>query len=53
MMPVLSFHEIVAQLQSLLHGFDKETLISLGYATYLYVIMDAPNARARARARQR
>ncbi len=51
MIPVLSFQEAVMELKGLLQGFDKATLISLGYATYLYVIMDAGNARARARRR--
>ena len=37
---------------NMLLTMDKQTMIAMGYAFYLYIIMDASNARARARARR-
>jgi hypothetical protein len=45
-MTPISPAEIIAMLNSLVH-MDKETMISLGYATYLYIMMDRSGASSR------
>jgi hypothetical protein len=53
MLPVQDPQQIVQMLISMFQTMDKETMISVGYACYLYILMDASNARSRARAARR
>ena len=46
----LASHFSLSDVQNTLHNLinmDKHTWMAVGYASYLYVIMDAPNKRRR------